>query len=249
MRLYREVFDGYSKSNFNFIKFHMLLHYPQFLREFGSIIPTNGYWWEAAIKFFLKIPYKGVNKSRQGLTERLQRAMITRHIIYRNIAMYADPVVQQHLIFNPADYVTPFLASLFAQHQDHVTDLDGHPLYDPVAVNLRVTRHRHRSSTEMGVLQEIPSRPDMVFHAKGSRLVLSQDGSSWKNLPPHMGGMEVDEVMPSWVRQPVRREELYFLVPPPFSNEEMLLIVRILPFFYLFSRSFCCPRSRSGGGG
>lgn len=212
MRLYKEAFEGYSLSEFCFIKFHVLLHYPHFLREFGSLIPMCGYWWESSIKFYLKVPYQVVNRSRVGLMERLQRTMLLRHIIFRNLGFYADPAVQSQLLYDPGQYASSFLHDIFRQHGGQhggewrgMRDADGRLMYDAPLASLTTLlgRRLHRTDQEStGVVHELPAR-HRTYTVKGSTLVMSGDGKAWGRLPPHMEGMGVEEVMPDWVRAQV----------------------------------------------
>lgn len=65
LQAFKKAFAGQSKSNFCFPKFHLLLHYPDFIRRYGSLIPNQGYWWEAAMTTFLRLPYQ-VSEGRKG---------------------------------------------------------------------------------------------------------------------------------------------------------------------------------------
>lgn len=52
------AYDGCSPSHFRFPKFHNMLHYLDYIRQFGSVVPNAGYAWESAIKVFLHMPYQ-----------------------------------------------------------------------------------------------------------------------------------------------------------------------------------------------
>ena len=57
MCLWKEAFEEWSPSGCKFKKFHMFLHYYDFILEYGAPTLTYGGWWEKAHIFLVKVPY------------------------------------------------------------------------------------------------------------------------------------------------------------------------------------------------
>jgi hypothetical protein len=59
--LYKKAFaEARGDLEFEFIKFHLLVHYPHSILLYGSQVPLTGYWWEASLKTLVKIPYRSI---------------------------------------------------------------------------------------------------------------------------------------------------------------------------------------------
>ena len=61
--LYKKAFaEARGDLEFEFIKFHLLVHYPHSIMLYVSQVPLTGYWWEASLKTLVKIPYRSISK-------------------------------------------------------------------------------------------------------------------------------------------------------------------------------------------
>lgn len=97
LALYKEAFEGLSKVDFAFIKFHATLHYSGFIRRYGSVVSTAGYPWEGAIRHYLRSPYRVVSKQRRGLELRIKRRVVLTSTLSLVSALYEDPSIQENL--------------------------------------------------------------------------------------------------------------------------------------------------------
>ena len=61
-KLIRNAFPGSNSSDFNFVKFHLMQHIPDFIRSYGSPQNYNSETFEQAHKHFAKAPYARTNR-------------------------------------------------------------------------------------------------------------------------------------------------------------------------------------------
>lgn len=68
---FRCAFEDYSKSSCRYPKFHTLLHYYDFIQEYG--VPSLCYtgWWEKSHIFLVKRPYLRTGGRKEALYEKL----------------------------------------------------------------------------------------------------------------------------------------------------------------------------------
>ena len=55
LKLMKSVFDGYSKSEWRFVKFHIVLHCPEQIRQYGSLLIMDAGRWEETHAHFAKV--------------------------------------------------------------------------------------------------------------------------------------------------------------------------------------------------
>ena len=58
------VFDGYSKSEWRFVKFHIVLHCPEQIRQYGSLLIMDAGRWEETHAHFAKVGEQQQSSSR-----------------------------------------------------------------------------------------------------------------------------------------------------------------------------------------
>ena len=63
--LYKKAFTAPRGGNFEFIKFHLLTHYPDSIVRYGAQLPLNGFHYEASLKDLVKVPYNISGKQAQ----------------------------------------------------------------------------------------------------------------------------------------------------------------------------------------
>ena len=63
----KDVFAGFSKSEFRFIKFHIVLHCPWQIRQYGSLLVMDAGRWEETHAHFAKGVYAQTSKRSANL--------------------------------------------------------------------------------------------------------------------------------------------------------------------------------------
>ena len=95
MHLYKDAFNQW-----NFSKFHLLLHYKDFIVNFGSTISGAGYAFEAAIRFFIREPYRlSSRRVNEGLEMEIKKYAIRSADVGLLLSFFDDPEVRKELYF------------------------------------------------------------------------------------------------------------------------------------------------------
>lgn len=63
--LYKKAFTVPRGGNFEFIKFHLLTHYPDSIVRYGAQPPLNRFHYEVSLKDLVKVPYNISGKKAQ----------------------------------------------------------------------------------------------------------------------------------------------------------------------------------------
>jgi len=93
MNLWKKAFEEWSPSGCNFKKFHMFLHYFDFIIEYGAPALTYGGWWEKAHRFLVKVPYLRTGRRVASLIRLLMMRVVLADTVKRkkNIALNRAP--------------------------------------------------------------------------------------------------------------------------------------------------------------